>query len=110
MLTVAIKNAKFGAPVGLYPQESKTLNQIQIDASVSQPADVQNLPLIDYTHIYELIKQSLEQNLTTLESIVKAIYNALKERFPGSTLSIKVRKLHPPIAGQVDYAEVAYED
>lgn len=111
MISVSVKNAIFHAPIGLYPQESKTLNQIAVDVSISQEAQIQTLPFIDYALLYQQVKEVvMEQHHKTLEAVVSDIYQRLIELHPGSKLSIQVRKLNPPISGRVDYMEVSFVD
>ncbi|HRP89961.1 MAG TPA: dihydroneopterin aldolase [Edaphocola sp.] len=110
MLSVSIKNAIFNAPIGLYPQESKTGNTLSVDVTVSQEVAIHNLPFIDYTELYDCTKNIIAQNHKTLEEIVKELYLAIKLQLGNVQISIKVRKLHPPISGQVDYTEVGFSD
>ncbi len=110
MLTVSVKNAQFVAPIGLYPQESKTLNQIGVDVHVAQKCAVTEMPFIDYTRLYELIKVTIEKHHKTLEEIVAELYQHIKSEHPECLLHIKVRKLHPPVSGQIDYTEVEFKD
>jgi dihydroneopterin aldolase len=110
MLSVAIKKAQFNAPIGLYPQEAKTLNQIEVDVAVYQKADINNLPFIDYTALYQIVKETILLPHKTLETIVTDLYNNIKTQHPESKLDIKVRKLHPPVSGQIEATEVAYND
>ncbi|MBL7706860.1 MAG: dihydroneopterin aldolase [Taibaiella sp.] len=110
MLTVSVVNAQFIAPIGLYPQESKTLNQIGVDVHVSKATDIEGLPFIDYTEVYAIIKTTIGKHHKTLEEIIKDLYKAIKEQQPDCLLDIKVRKLHPPVSGQIDYTEVCFKD
>lgn len=110
MLRVSIKNAQFNAPIGLYPQEAKTLNQIGVDVAVYQHAAIDNLPFIDYTVLYQIVKDTILLHHKTLEAIVTDLYNNIKSKHPNAKLHIIVRKLHPPVSGQIDATEVAYSD
>lgn len=110
MLTVSVMNALFNAPVGLYPQEEHTMNKIQIDLKVSTAADIQDLPVIDYTVLYALIKEVMQSPHKTLETIVTAVYNKVKALHQETKVVIHVRKLNPPISGILDYTEVSYTD
>jgi dihydroneopterin aldolase len=110
MLTVSVMNALFNEPVGLYPQEAHTMNKIQVDLRVSVPADIQQLPLIDYTVLYSLLKEVMQQPHKTLETIVRDVYAKIKGLQDESKVSISVRKLNPPISGIVDYMEVSFSD
>ena len=110
MLKVSVSKAQFNAPVGLYPQEEKTFNQIEIDAEVIVNADIDNLPLIDYTLIFERIKTVMQEKHQTLETIVGAVYKALKRIRPDARIEVRVRKLHPPLNGNVAFTEVSFKD
>lgn len=110
MLTVAVKNAQFVAPIGLYPQEAKTMNQIGVDVLVSKNCSIHQLPFIDYTALYALIKTTIAKHHKTLEEIVAELYLEIKSAHPDCMLDIKVRKLHPPVPGQIDHTEVGYKD
>ena len=110
MLTVSVINALFNVPVGLYPQEAHTMNKIQVDLKVSLAADIQQLPLIDYTVFYSLLKEVMQQPHKTLETIVRDVYVKIKALQDDSTVSISVRKLNPPLSGIVDYMEVRFSD
>ena len=110
MLTVSIVNAQFIAPIGLYPQESKTLNQIGVDVHVSKASGIDDLPFIDYTEVDGLIRTTILKHHKTLEEIINDLYKAIKALHPGCLLDIKVRKLHPPVSGQIDYTEVSFKD
>ncbi|RQO29751.1 hypothetical protein DBR32_14290 [Taibaiella sp. KBW10] len=110
MLTVSVMNALFNAPVGLYPQEAHTMNKIQIDLKVSTPADIQSLPMIDYTVLYAMIKEVMQAPHKTLETIVTAVYHKVKALHKETSVSIHVRKLNPPISGILDYTEVSFAD
>lgn len=110
MLSVTVKNAQFVAPIGLYPQEAKTLNQIGVDVTVSRNCSVHELPFIDYTTLYALIRKIISKHHKTLEEIVSELYLEIKNTHPECMLDIKVRKLHPPVSGQIDHTEVRYQD
>lgn len=110
MLTVSVVNAQFIAPIGLYPQESKTLNQIGVDVHVSKATDIDALPFIDYTEVYALIRTIIHKHHKTLEEIIRDLYKAIKAQHPDCLLDLKVRKLHPPVSGQIDYTEVSFKD
>lgn len=110
MLTVSVNNATFNAPVGLYPQEWHTYNTIEVDAFVSVDAEIESLPLIDYTQIFTVIKEVMNQKHETLETIVSAVYCGLKALVSNVRIEVKVRKLHPPLNGKVDFTEVSFAD
>jgi len=109
MLTVSLSGARFRAPVGLYPQEALLENTIEIHLSVSVPAPINELPLIDYTLLHRFATEAVAEPTALLETIVQRIVHRIGENYPGSRMSVAVRKLHPPMPGQVDHSEVKWE-
>ncbi|KAA5532102.1 dihydroneopterin aldolase [Taibaiella lutea] len=109
MLTVSLSGVKFKAPIGLYPQEAFTQNDIEINISVSMPAIIEELPLIDYTILHQFAMEAVQEPTALLETIVQRIVHKIEYVYPGSKMTVAVRKLHPPMQGQVDYSEVRWE-
>jgi len=109
MLTVSLSGVKFKAPVGLYPQEAFTQNDIEIHISVSMPAVIDTLPLIDYTKLHQFATEAIQEPTALLETIVQRIVHKIGSAYPESKMSVAVRKLHPPMQGEVDYSEVKWE-
>jgi dihydroneopterin aldolase len=46
---------------------------------------------------------------TLLETIVQRIVHKIGAVYPGSKMMVIVRKLHPPMKGEIDYSEVKWE-
>lgn len=109
MLTVSLAGVRFHAPVGLYPQEAFLLNEIEINISVSQAADIDELPLIDYTTLHSIAANAVREPAALLETIVQRIVRKIEVQYPGNKMKVAVRKLNPPMQGQVDYSEVQWE-
>ena len=109
MLTVSLSGVRFHAPVGLYPQEKFLHNEIEIDLSVYRPADIGDLPLIDYTVLYDITAGAIAEPAELLETILQRIVTAIDHRYPGCKVRVGVRKLHPPMPGQIGYSEVRWE-
>lgn len=109
MFRVSLSGIRFQAPIGLYPQELLLNNEIEIDLSVAQNADPESLPFIDYEQLYALIAQEMKVQESLLEGLLKRIVTAVSSVYPGTKISISIRKLHPPFGGQAGYAEVKWE-
>lgn len=109
MLTVSLAGVRFHAPVGLYPQEAFLLNEIEINISVSQVADIDDLPLIDYTILHNIAAKAIQEPAALLETIVQRVVRNIETQYPGSKIKVAVRKLNPPMQGKVDYSEVQWE-
>ena len=62
---------------------------------------------IDYTKVYKVIKESLEDKaFSLLEAIAGQLASKLLDNFPIYSVTLRVRKLNPPIAGNIKYIEV----
>ncbi len=110
MLTVAIQQAKFIAPVGLYPQEAVIHNELEVDLALSCPARIEELPFIDYVILHQLVKKHIMQGEKLLEDIVRNIVLELRMVYPDCKVSLSIRKCNPPMSGQVGSSSVSWED
>lgn len=62
---------------------------------------------VDYTAVYEVIKETLQDRaFSLLEGIAATLAGKLLDKFPIYRVTLKVRKLMPPIAGQIKHIEV----
>lgn len=109
MLTVSLSGVRFQAPVGLYPQEAFLANEIEISLSVSQEAMIDNLPLIDYSVLHAIAREAVQEPATLLETLLQRIVNRIEATYPGSRITVAVRKHNPPMGGTVDYSEVQWQ-
>lgn len=108
MFLVTLKNARFNASVGLYDEEVPLRNEIEVDITVSLPADIRELPLIDYALLYEVAANAVGAPVKLLESILEKILAGILAIHEHATIDVCVRKLNPPMGGQVAYAEVRF--
>lgn len=110
MLTVSLHGIHIHAPHGLYPQEHILGNEFEIDVDVFANVHSDEWPFIDYTQIHEAVVEIFNQPGHLLETFVKNIHAALKMKFPeAQKVRVAVRKLRPPMAGDVRYSQVCYE-
>ena len=109
MLTVSLHGIKVIAPHGLYPEEHILGNTFEIDVDIFLP-DKQPWPFADYTIIQKTAIDVFNMPRQLLETFVMNIHNSLKEKFPvAEKIKVAVKKLHPPMSGDVAYAQVVYE-
>jgi 7,8-dihydroneopterin aldolase/epimerase/oxygenase len=109
MLTVSLHGIKIHAPHGLYPEEHILGNAFEIDVDLWLN-DAQPWPFADYTLVQKTVSGVFQKKGQLLETFVLNIHTALKEHFPiAEKVRVAVRKLHPPMAGDVAYAQVCYE-
>lgn len=111
MLTVSLHSIKLHAPHGLYPQEHILGNDFEVDVDIYIPAaNTQPWPFVDYTLIYGFVHNVFNQPGQLLETFVHNIHSALKMNVPDAEkIRVAVRKLHPPMGGDVAHAQVCYE-
>ncbi len=62
---------------------------------------------IDYGAAYRLIKETVEgEAYSLLEGLAARIAALLLDSFPAYRVTLKVRKMHPPLGGQARYVEI----
>ncbi len=109
MLTVSLHGIKIIAPHGLYPQEHILGNTFEVDVDVRLP-DAQPWPFADYTLIRKIVAETFNQPGQLLETFVVNIHTAIKSTLAEAmTVRVAVRKMRPPMPGDVAYAQVCYD-
>lgn len=111
MLTVSLHHIRIHGKHGLYPEEAILGNWFEVDvdvhAAVTEEAE---WPFIDYTAINKTVHEVFVKPTKLLETLVRTIHAALKSLSPeGSVITVAIRKMHPPMPGDVGYAQVRYE-
>lgn len=62
---------------------------------------------VDYHRVYQIIRESVEGTAySLLEALAGRIAGNILDNFRVYRVTLKVRKMHPPIPGQVRYIEV----
>lgn len=62
---------------------------------------------VDYSKVYLLIKEEMQQSSHLLEHIARRIINRVKKEFPNiNKINVNVKKLNPPVGGKMDYVSV----
>jgi len=109
MLTVSLHGIKLHALVGLYPEEQISGNDFEIDVDVWL-SDIEPWYFADYTLIRKIVADVFENKEKLIETCVQKIYAALKAEFPvAEKIRVAVKKLHPPMPGDVAYSMVTFE-
>lgn len=109
MLTVSLHGIKLHAYVGLYPQEKITGNNFETDVDVWLP---DTLPwfFADYTIIQKIVAEVFNEKDDLIETCVIKIHTALKKEFPiAEKIRVAIKKLQPPMPGDVAFSMVCYE-
>ena len=80
--------------------------ELQVDLAQAGHSD-QLADTVDYTKVYALIKDVVEgKAYSLLEGLANELAGLLLDKFPIYRVTLQVRKLHPPIAGQIKHIEV----
>lgn len=111
MLTISLHGIKLHAKVGLYAEEKIKGNDFEIDVDVFVPAgNTSSFPFVDYTVIHAEVKSAFEEEGELLETFVRSIHARLKSKFfEAEKIRVAIRKLNPPLGGDVRYSQVCYE-
>jgi dihydroneopterin aldolase len=111
LLTVSLHGIRIYAFVGVYDEEKILGNDFEVDIDVHLPAKTGTpWPFADYTRINTLAREAFAEPTYLLEDVIQRLHASLKGTFEDAEkIRVAVRKLHPPMPGQVAYAQVAYE-
>ncbi len=62
---------------------------------------------IDYSRVYAIIRETVESEAySLLEGLANRLAVLLLDRFPVYRVTLRVRKLHPPVGGLVKHIEI----
>lgn len=111
MHTVSLHGVKIAAQRGVYKEELTLHNEFEVDVAVHFVVESPDeLPFADYTILNKVITDAFSEPHQLLEHFIRDIYKGLKEKFPqADKICVAIRKMNPPMAGQVKYAQVKYE-
>ena len=97
---------------GVSAAEKETGRQFEVDCEleldIADAAQSDRLSdTVDYTKVYITIKDVVEgKAFALLESLAGELAALLLDKFPIYRVTLKVRKLHPPVAGAIRHIEV----
>jgi len=115
MCIIEIENMEFYAYHGHYEEErvigNRFLLDLRIEAKCDAAANSDNIKdAVNYQTAYKVIKEQMMQKSHLLENIAKRILDALYENLTGiEKASIKVRKMNPPMGGQIKSVSITME-
>ena len=111
MLSVSLHGIRLHAKIGLYPEEKIKGNDFEIDVDVYvNTSNPEAFPFIDYSIVHRIVTDVFAQPGELLETFVKNIHATIKEKFmEADKVRVAVRKLQPPLGGDVRYSQVCYE-
>lgn len=108
--TVALKDVKCFAYHGYYPEEQLTGIYFMVDVTVTfaPDSDTENLQrTVNYEVLNSIILKEMAQPRKMLETVVKGILDQVLENYSFLiTAEVSIRKLSPPMPGQVGHSLV----
>ncbi len=113
--TIGLEDVRFHAPHGFYEEEHLTGNEFSIDVEVESDilaaATQDDLGrTVNYSTIYYLLQAEMKKPTQLLEALAYRMAARIQEQFPQvKKVSLRLRKLHPPLGGQVGAAVVSVE-
>ncbi len=115
MAKIALYGMRFNAFHGYYPEENVLGQEYLVDVTLSTPTNPGGLSdelehTINYETVYRIVKAQMKQPSKLLEHVVERIIKALKHQFDNiGGIEVSLKKLNPPLGGQVAYALVSVE-
>lgn len=109
---VRLSGLSFYGYHGVSPAEKEVGRLFEVDCEMavdlSRPSHSDKLTdTIDYTAVYQEIREAVEdQVFSLLEALAEHLAERLLARFPVEWVTLRVRKLTPPIPGQIRHVEV----
>jgi dihydroneopterin aldolase len=111
--TVALRDVKFYAFHGFYPEEQLTGNHFLLDVVVTfiPVGETEDLSqTINYEVINDIMIAEMKQTQKLLETVVKNMINRLISTYPQLlTASVGITKLNPMMKGEVGQSFVELE-
>lgn len=102
MISIELKDVRIHASHGLYPGESLTGNNYEINLSVKFDdtavafTSIENT--IDYAELYDIIRQRMQHTTALLEKLCSDIVQQIKATYPAvSEVTLTVYKIQAPI-------------
>jgi dihydroneopterin aldolase len=111
-----IQNAVFYAYHGVMTEEQNLGRKFEVDVELEydflKAAETDKLEnTINYEKVYNYLKEILTENkFYLIEKLAYVIGEKILDKFDKvEKVKVKVRKLHPPIGGLIDYVEATLE-
>lgn len=112
--TVALKDVKFKAYHGFYPEEQLIGSHFSVDVEVTflPNDDTENLnATVNYEVINDVISNAMMKTQKMLETVVKIIIDELILKYPFiQTAKVGVKKMNPPMSGEIgcSFVQLSY--
>ena len=109
--TVALKDVKCFAYHGYYPEEQLTGIYFMVDVSVTFKPKEGDTEQLDQTVNYEvlntIIQEEMQHTQKMLETVVQHILEQILKKYVFLlTVEVSIKKLNPPMPGQIGHSFV----
>jgi len=98
---------------GVSAAEKETGRRYEIDCELetdlAPPSQTDSIKdTVDYVAVYQKIKEIVVEGkaFSLIESLARALTEVILEEFPVFRVTLRVRKMIPPIAGNIDHIEI----
>jgi len=109
---ISLNNMQFFAHHGCFEEERIVGTQFSVNLSFDVDTAKAELSddlsdTVSYLDIYQLVKAEMQTPSNLLEHVAHRILTAISQAFPQvSNLEIELKKLNPPLGGQIESASV----
>lgn len=111
--TVALRDVKCFAYHGFYAEEQVLGTQflVSIEVKFKPTGDTEDLQhTVNYEVLNNIIQESMKRTQKLLETVVHDMLEQVKVAFPFVlNVVVGIKKLHPPMPGQIDHSFVQLE-
>lgn len=108
--TVALKDVKFYALHGYYPEEQLTGNHflVSIKVTFNHSGDTENLlHTVNYEVLNTIMREEMANTQKMLETVVKKMLDRVLESYPFLlSIEVGIKKMHPPMPGEINHSFV----
>lgn len=112
MSLIAVEGMEFYAYHGCFPEEkivgTRFIADIYIKANTAKAEKNDDLEAtINYAHVYELIKEEMNQSSDLIEHVARRILEHVASQYhQAEWIKIKIAKLNPPIGSKMKCVSV----
>jgi len=106
---ISLEGMEFFAYHGCYKEEQIIGTKFIVDLHVSLDTAIAEesdhlKDTLSYVHLYQAVKNEMEQKSHLLEHVAKRIMDSLKSGFPNiRIIELKISKINPSIGGKVSH-------
>lgn len=112
MAVIGLEGMRFNGPHGFYPEEAVLGNEFVVDvyiaANTRKAAISDDLgQTVNYETVYLMVQSEMRKPVQLIETLADRILQRINDFYgipPG--IRVVVRKLNPPLGGQVDAAYI----